>query len=207
MCAAKPSHDLAHLQEQPDAREDVLVVDFDTLAIVEAVVSNVNEWGCCVTSDHVGELYKNIGIRLTGSRKLSKAHVTSVKGKDAAVVFSTGESSVTDKRRERRNDVKIPVKIADLEGITEITGVIVDAAKNGCKVKAEGLTALPEEVLLTMKKFEKPVVAEFAWRNETSAGLRLLWDRTLEETGHAEGAEEAADMADTDEPEAETEDA
>lgn len=199
MCAAKPSHDLAHLQENPDARENVLVVDFDTLAIIEGVVSNVSEWGCCVTSEHVGELYKSVGIRLEGSRKLSRAHVTSVKGNDAAVVFSTSESSVTDKRREKRNDVKIPVTIADLEGITEITGIIVDAAKNGCKVKAEGLTALPEEVLLSMKKFDKPVVAEFAWRNDKSAGLRLLWDRTLEETG----ADESDGMADQTEPETE----
>lgn len=199
MCAAKTSHDLAHLQENPDARENVLVVDFDTLAIIEAVVTNVSEWGCCLTSEHVGELYKNVGIRLQGSRKLSKAHVTSVKGNDAAVVFSTSESSVSDKRREKRNDVKIPVTIADLEGITEIEGIIVDAAKNGCRVKAEGLTALPEEVLLSMKKFDRPVVAEFAWRNDKSAGLRLLWDRTLEETG----ADESDETADQTEPETE----
>ncbi|WP_422037859.1 PilZ domain-containing protein [Roseibium sp.] len=173
---------LTHLQENPEASENVQVVDFDTLAIIEAVITNVNEWGCKVTSDHVEDLYKNIGIRFSGARKLSKAQVTSVKGNDASVVFVTSESKVSDKRREKRNDVKIPVKIADLEGITEIEGTIVDAAKNGCKVKANGLTALPEEVLLTMNKFNKPVVAEFAWRNDKSAGMRLLWDRTLEET-------------------------
>lgn len=173
---------LTHLQENPEAREDVQVVDFDTFAIIDAVITNVNEWGCKVTSEHVEDLYKNIGIRLSGARKLSKAQVTSVKGNDASVVFVTSESKVSDKRREKRNDVKIPVMIADLEGITEIEGTIVDAAKNGCKVKANGLTALPEEVLLTMQKFNKPVVAEFAWRNDKSAGLRLLWDRTLEET-------------------------
>ncbi len=32
-----------------------------------------------------------------------------------------------------------------------------------------------------MRKFDRAVVAEFAWRNDTSAGLRLLWDRTLEQ--------------------------
>lgn len=179
---------LTHLQENPEASEDVQVVDFDTLAIIDAVITNVNEWGCKVTSEHVEDLYKNIGIRFSGARKLSKAQVTSVKGNDASVVFVTSESKVSDKRREKRNDVKIPVKIADLEGITEIEGTIVDAAKNGCKVKANGLTAFPEEVLLTMNKFNKPVVAEFAWRNDKSAGMRLLWDRTLEET-------EAPDMS------------
>ncbi len=173
---------LTHLQENPEASEDVQVVDFDTFAIIDASITNVNEWGCKVTSEHVEDLYKNIGIRFSGARKLSKAQVTSVKGNDASVVFVTTESKVSDKRREKRNDVKIPVKIADLEGITEIEGTIVDAAKNGCKVKANGLTALPEEVLLTMHKFNKPVVAEFAWRNDKSAGMRLLWDRTLEES-------------------------
>ncbi|WP_421983870.1 PilZ domain-containing protein [Roseibium sp.] len=192
---------LTHLQENPEASEDVQIVDFDTLAIIEAVITNVNEWGCKVTSEHVEDLYKNIGIRFSGARKLSKAQVTSVKGNDASVVFVTSESKISDKRREKRNDVKIPVKIADLEGITEIEGTIVDAAKNGCKVKANGLTALPEEVLLTMNKFNKPVVAEFAWRNDKSAGLRLLWDRTLEET-------EAPDRSGSMEmPAAETEDA
>lgn len=192
---------LTHLQENPETSEDVQVVDFDTLAIVDAVISNVNEWGCKVTSEHVEELYKNIGIRFPGARKLSKAQVTSVKGNDASVVFVTSESKVSDKRRERRNDVKIPVKIADLEGITEIEGTIVDAAKNGCKVKANGLTAFPEEVLLTMNKFNKPVVAEFAWRNDKSAGLRLLWDRTLEETDGLQTSDECHAAA------AETEDA
>jgi len=182
---------LTHLQENPEASEDVQVVDFDTLAIVDAVISNVNEWGCKVTSEHVEELYKNIGIRFSGARKLTKAKVTSVKGNDASLVFVSSESKVSDKRREKRNDVKIPVTIADLEGITEIEGTILDAAKNGCKVKANGLTALPEEVLLTMNKFNKPVVAEFAWRNDKSAGLRLLWDRTLEETDRPEIPEEA----------------
>ena len=42
-----------------------------------------------------------------------------------------------------------------------------------------------------MNKFNKPVVAEFAWRNDKSAGLRLLWDRTLEETDRPEIPEEA----------------
>ncbi|MHA7777603.1 PilZ domain-containing protein [Roseibium sp. M-1] len=190
MKADTKSHGLSHLQDQPDAEEEVLVVDFDTLSVINAVVSNVSEWGFRLTSVDIGELYKNIGVRTKDAGKLIKAHVTSVKGNDAAVVFAKNERSVSDKRREKRNNVSISVKIADMDGITEITGVIVDAGKNGVRVTAKGLTALPEEVLLTMKKFDRPVVAEFAWRNETSAGLRLLWDRTLEhgDDGEAEGS-------------------
>jgi len=192
-------HGLAHLQDRPDAEEDALVVDFDNLAVINAVISNVSEWGCCLTSPDINELYKNIGIRAGEAGKLVKAQVTSVKGNDAAVVFPKSDKVVTDKRREKRNNVSIPVKIADLEGITEISGTIVDAGNNGCRVTAKGLAALPDEVLLTMKKFERPVVAEFAWRTETSAGMRLLWNRTLEESdkepeaGSPETAGEAED--------------
>ncbi|MBN9671474.1 PilZ domain-containing protein [Roseibium aggregatum] len=177
MADDKSPHGLSHLEDQPEAEEEVLVIDFENLAVINAVVSNVSSWGCRLTSVDVGDLYKSIGIRPKDSAKLVKAQVTSVKGNNAAVVFSKSEKTVSDKRREKRNNVSIQVKVADLEGITEITGTIIDAGNNGCRISAQGLSALPEEVLLTMPKFERPVVAEFAWRNETSGGLRLLWDR------------------------------
>lgn len=151
MNSENKSHGLTHLLDQPDAEEEVLVVDFDNLSVINAVASNVSEWGFRLTSPDIGELYKNIGVRPKDASKLVKAHVTSVKGNDAAVVFAKSEKSVSDKRREKRNNVSIPVKIADLDGITEISGTIVDAGKNGCRITAKGLTALPEEVLLTMK--------------------------------------------------------
>jgi hypothetical protein len=185
----EPGNNLGHLSyllDQPEAEADVLVVDLDTLSVISAVISNVNEWGCCLVAPQVNELYKNIGIRAGESGKLVKAHVTSVKNDYAAVVFAKNEKATNNKRREKRNSVSIPVKIADLEGITEITGKIVDAGKNGCRIVANGLTALPEEVVLTMKQFDRPVVAEFAWRNDTMAGMRLLWDRTLEENDEDE---------------------
>lgn len=180
-------HVFAHLQGQPDGEEEVLVVDFDNLTVINGIVSNVSEWGCRLTSPDIQDLYKSIGIRPNGARKLAKAQVTSVKGDDAAVVFSKAEQSVSDKRREKRNNVQIPVKISDLEGITEITGVIVDAGNNGCRIAAKGLPSLPEEVVLEMKQFERPVIGEFAWRNESSGGLRLLWDRTLEANVQRDG--------------------
>ncbi|MEP3046072.1 MAG: PilZ domain-containing protein [Roseibium sp.] len=186
-------HGFEHLQDQPDAEEEVLIVDFDNLSVVNGVVSNVSQWGCKITSVDAKELYKNIGIQPKDGPKLFKANVTSVKGNEAAVIFTKNEQAVSNKRREKRNSVSIPVKIADLDGITEITGTVVDAGKNGCRVLGKGLAALPEEVLLTMRTFENPVVAEFAWRNETSAGLRLLWDRTIEESEGGLDYEESND--------------
>lgn len=188
-------HAFAHLQDQPDAEEEVLVVDFDNMAVIEGVVTNVSEWGCRLSSPDVGELYKSIGIRPNGEKKLAKAQVTSVKGENAAIVFSKAEQAVSDKRREKRNNVKIQVTISDLEGITEIKGTIVDAGNNGCRILAKGLPALPEEVVLQMSSFDRPVVGEFAWRTESSGGLRLLWDRTLEESGVTGGDGEADEAA------------
>lgn len=177
---------LAHLQDQPEAEEDVLVVDFDNLSVVNAVISNVGEWGCRLSSPEIQELGKNIGIRLKNSDKLVKSQITSRKDNQATVLFIKSEGGFADKRRERRNDVSIPVKISDFDGITEIAGTIVDAGNNGCRVMAKSLKALPNEVLLLMKKFGRPVVAEFAWRNDTSGGLKLLWDRKV-------GGDEAED--------------
>lgn len=176
-------HALAHLQDQEDVTEEVLVIDFDNLACIKAIVSNVSEWGCKLIADDVNELRKNIGIRVGNTGKLTKAQVTAVKGNEAAVVFPRADTgTVQDKRRERRNKVSIPVKIADKEGITEISGTIVDAGQNGCRVTAKGLKSLPDEVMLTIKKFDKPVLGEFVWRNDSSAGLRLVWD-TVEAAG------------------------
>lgn len=199
MTADDKTHGLAHLQDQPEAEEEVLVVDFDNLSVVKAVASNVSEWGCRLISVDIKDLYKNIGIRPKDAAKMVRARITAVKGNDASVVFAKNEKSVSDKRREKRNNVSIPVKITDLEGITEINGTIVDAGNNGCRVSARGLTEMPEEVILTMKKFNRPVVAEFAWRNESSAGLRLLWNRTLEQNEAQDDAEEP-DASDGDAP-------
>jgi len=195
MISEPKPHGLSHLLGQPDAEEDVLVVDFDTLSVINAVVSNVGEWGFRLTSANIGELHKNIGVRTKDAGKLIKARVTSSKGNHAAVVFAKHEQSVTDKRQEKRNDVSIPVTIADFDGITEIYGTIVDAGRNGVRIIAKGLTALPQEVLLTVTRFDKPVVAEFAWRNETSAGMRLLWNRTLEQNEENVVAESTAATA------------
>jgi len=189
------SHGLCHLQDEPEAEEEVVVVDFDNLSVIHATVSNVSEWGCRLVSVDIARLYKNIGIWPKEADTLVKAHVTSVKDRDAAVVFAKNEMSIADKRREKRNNVSIPVKIADLDGLTEIAGTIIDAGKNGCRISAKGLTALPEEVILTMNKFDRPVVAEFAWRNETSAGLRLLWNRTLEESDEGEEDDDSGEAA------------
>ena len=64
--------------------------------------------------------------------------MTSVKGNDASVVFVSSESKVSDKRREKRNDVKIPVTIADLEGITEIEGTIVELPRTAARSRPTG---------------------------------------------------------------------
>lgn len=169
-------HGLAHLQDKQDAMEEVLVIDFDNLVCIPAVVSNVSEWGCRLTSAQIGELYKNIGIRIGEDGKLTKAQVASVKGQDAAIVFPKSGAKAPDKRRERRHTVSIPVTITDKEETTEISGTIVDAGQNGCRVVAKGLAALPGEVLLNIKKLDRPLAGEFVWRNENAAGLRLLWD-------------------------------
>jgi hypothetical protein len=183
---------LKHLQDQPEAEEEVLVVDFENLSVINAVISNVSEWGARLTSPDIQELGKNIGVRPKDSGKLVKCQITSRKANDAALVFAKTSEGFADKRREKRNTVNIPVKISDFDGITEIEGTIVDAGNNGCRVIAKSLPALPEEVLLVMKKFGKPIIAEFAWRNDSSGGLRMLWDRDIDGDADDAGSEKAS---------------
>lgn len=171
------------LREQEQIGEAVIVVDLENLSCVEATVSNVSEWGCCLTGQHVNELRKNIGIRTANQIKLVRGQVTAVKGTEASIVFPKDKAEVHDKRRERRNTVKIPVIICDRGGVTEIKGTIIDAGPNGCKIVAKDLSSLPEEVMLKISKFEKPVNGEFAWRNEHGAGVRLVWEDAGEMVG------------------------
>jgi len=168
--------ELEHLLDNHDASADVLVVDFENLACISAVLGNVSSWGARLSSPDISELHKHIGIRIGRAKRLVKAKVMAVKGLDASIVFPQDEIALSDKRRERRNTVSIPVTISDKEGMTEINGLIVDAGANGCRISAKGLSAMPDEVILKIKRFEKPVTGEFAWRTETSAGLRLLWN-------------------------------
>ncbi|MTI45332.1 PilZ domain-containing protein [Roseibium hamelinense] len=166
---------LAHLQDKEGATEEVMVVDLDNLTCVSAVVSNVSQWGCQLRSDKISELRKNIAIRVGNNTRMTKAQILAVKGETGAVVFPKNEQSVIDKRRERRNNVSIPVKITDKEGITEVSGTIVDAGQNGCRIAAKGLSEFPDQVILHVPRFDRPVIGEFAWRNATSGGLRLNW--------------------------------
>lgn len=192
MSAVDAAQGLAHLKDVRDAEEEVLVIDFEKLSAVNAVVSNVSQWGCRLTSPDIKELFKNVGILPRDASIMVKAQVTSVKGNDAAVIFPKNEARLSEQRREKRNNVDIPVTIADQEGITEISGKIIDAGNNGCKIAAKGLSALPEMVLLNMKSFEHPVPAEFAWRTDGVAGLRILWHEIDNKEGPI-GAEASGD--------------
>ncbi|MEJ8474781.1 PilZ domain-containing protein [Roseibium algae] len=170
-------HGLEHLQGQRDTSAEVLVVDFDNLICVNGTVSNVNEWGCSLASEQINELSKNIAIRVDEGRKLTKATLTAVKGGVAAIVFPKQDTArVQDKRREQRNEVSIKATVSDRKKVTEISGLIVDAGRNGCRIKAKGLESLPDEILLQLPSLENPVLAEFAWRNSSSGGIRIIWD-------------------------------
>lgn len=186
-------HPLDHLRDRPELEEDVTAVDFDNMAVINAKVSNVSKRGCRLTSVDIRRLYKNVGIWSADANKMVKVSIISIKGLDATAVFPKTQSAFSDKRREKRNNVSMPVKIESLDGTLSMDGRIVDAGNNGVQISGKGLPGLPSEVLLTMRMFSKPVVAEFAWRNEKAAGLRLLWDRTLEQAVGTEQTEETED--------------
>ena len=168
---------LAQLKSMAGSSVDVLVVDFDRLSCISAKLTNLNDWGCRLTSDNISVLHKNIGIRIGEANEFVKAQVTAVRKKDAAVVFPATNNKVTELRREKRSDVDIPVEISDKSGKLKVKGKIVNAAPNGCRVQAVGMEAFTDDdVILSLEKFEKPIIGEIAWRNKSGCGLRLIWN-------------------------------
>lgn len=168
---------LGELRKSKDDVKEVLVIDFDQLTCVPATISNMNDWGCRLTSDRISELHKNIGIRIEDAGHLVRGQITAIRKKDAAVVFPDTNNSVADLRREKRSTVDIPVKISNKAGSIKLSGKIVDAAPNGCRIQASGMDEFPDdEVLLGIPQFDKPILGEVVWTNKTGCGLRLIWD-------------------------------
>ncbi|MTH95244.1 PilZ domain-containing protein [Roseibium sp. RKSG952] len=166
---------LAHLQDKDGARETVLVFDPEKLLCISGVLGSVSQWGGQLASGDIHMLGKTIALRIGDEPRLVKAEIMAVKKDTAAIIFTIKTQPVANKRMERRNDVSMPVSITDGSGQIEISGTIVDAGENGCRIVAEGLGSLPEHVLLNLPRFKGPLRGQFAWRTQTSGGLKLDW--------------------------------
>lgn len=161
--------------EQP-APVKVLVFDVDRLTCIEAEMSNVSQWGCRLTSANITLLGKSIGIRIGSDPHLRAATVTSITGQNAAIVFSLQQDIGISRREEPRRAVSLPIVITDRDGKLRITGRIIDASKSGCRVSAEGLNRLPDDVIIRVLGMPRALVGQIMRREGDEAGVRLNWE-------------------------------
>lgn len=161
--------------EQP-LTEKVLVFDVDRLTCIEAEMSNVSQWGCRLTSASISLLGKSIGIRIGTDPHLRAATVTSITGENAAIVFSLQQDTGISRREEPRRAVSLPIVITDRDGKLRITGRIIDASKSGCRVSADGLNRLPDEVIIRVLGMPRALVGQIMRREGDEAGVRLNWE-------------------------------
>lgn len=154
----------------------VLAVDLDSLKCVEASASNFSDWGCCLVGEGLSVLNRNIGVKLEGADEFTRGRVTGHKPGYLTVVFRPDTRPAHEKRTERRYAVTKMAEITDLGRTSSYKCVITDASRSGCRVEGQDLERLPNDVLVYVEKFERPVRGQVAWSTSTSAGLRLYWD-------------------------------
>lgn len=170
------SHAVSVPKEAP-AVEKVQVFDVDRLTCIEAEMSNVSQWGCRLTSDNIQLLGKSIGIRVGSEMYLRAATVTSITGNDAAIVFSAAQTDAgVSRRQEPRKPVSLPIVMSDRDGNIRVTGRIIDASKSGCRVAAEGLSKLPDEIIIRVLGMPRALVGQIMRREGDEAGVRLNWE-------------------------------
>jgi hypothetical protein len=166
---------------QTNARElenaiPVLALDLDSLKCVETLAVNFSDWGCKLVGEGLGVLSKNIALKLEDADEFQKGKVTGHKAGYVTIIFSQEDSRAKEKRAEPRYPVTVAAKVQDLGRSFELACVVTDASRSGCRIEGEGVGRLPEDLLVYIDGFDRPVRGQIAWKTETSAGLRLNWN-------------------------------
>ncbi|WP_417672247.1 PilZ domain-containing protein [Roseibium sp.] len=154
----------------------VLALDLDSLKCVEAKAVNFSDWGCKVIGAGLGILNNNIGLKLEDEGEFQRGRVTGRKTDYVTVVFQRDVKPSSEKRAEPRYPVTVAAKVSDLGRSFQLSCVITDASRSGCRIEGKNLQRLPDELLVYVEGFDRPVRGQAVWKEETSAGLRLNWD-------------------------------
>lgn len=153
----------------------ILVLDFDTLACEETSASGFSTRGCRVHTSNHKEIGKTIGLRLAGFDQMIKGRIREILESEILVSFEFVDSSVVEKRRERRRKVSIPAWVSGRQSQNGLRCEIVDASQSGCRLASRRLAELPEEIQLQIPGLDVPVPGQIVWRSPEFAGVKLIW--------------------------------
>ena len=152
-----------------------LVVDLGDMSCFEASAVDLNDTGCWIVSDKVDLLKKEVGLRLAGKDKLVRGTVTAYADNEARVSFLADDQESGEKRREIRRSVWISTVVSGKTSPYLVKCRIVDASKSGCRLEADGLDRLPQDIEISIPGLDMPIAAKIIWRRNGQAGVRLNW--------------------------------
>ncbi|WP_422039886.1 PilZ domain-containing protein [Roseibium sp.] len=152
-----------------------LVVDLGDMSCFEASAVDLNDTGCWIVSDKVDLLKKEVGLRLAGKDKLVRGTVTAYADNEARVSFLADDQAIGEKRREIRRSVWISTVVSGKTSPFLVKCRIVDASKSGCRLEADGLDRLPQDIEISIPGLDMPIAAKIIWRRNGQAGVRLNW--------------------------------
>ncbi|MEP4033373.1 PilZ domain-containing protein [Roseibium polysiphoniae] len=154
----------------------VLALDLDSLKCVETKAVNFSDWGCKLVGEGLGILNKNIALKLEEEDEFQRGKVTGHKADYVTVLFQREVTPSMEKRGEPRYPVTVAARIRDLARKIEISCMITDASRSGCRVEGTDLSHLLDDLLVYVEGFERPVRGQVAWKEDLTAGLRLNWE-------------------------------
>ncbi|MEO0980301.1 MAG: PilZ domain-containing protein [Pseudomonadota bacterium] len=152
-----------------------LVVDLADMSCFEASAIDLNDTGCWIVSDKVDLLKKEVGLRLAGYDKLVRGTVIAYGDNEARVSFLADDQSTAEKRREVRRSVWISTVVSGKTSPFILKCRIIDASRSGCRLEADGLDRLPQDIEISIPGLDMPIAAKIIWRKDGQAGVRLNW--------------------------------
>lgn len=158
-----------------DSCVPALVVDLADMSCFEASALDLTDKGCWIVSDKVDLLKEEVGLRLDGYDKLVRGTVIAFGDNEARISFSVLNTEPGEKRREIRRPVWISTVVCGKTSPFIVKGRIVDASKSGCRLEADNLERLPQDVEISIPGLDLPIAAKIVWRKNGQAGVQLNW--------------------------------
>lgn len=159
----------------PRAEAPAIVVDLSDMSCFEAYARDLSSEGCWLVSNRIDLLKENVGLRIEGLDKLVHGKVVAFGDDEARVTFHVDAFREGEQRREPRKPVLIGAVVCGKTSSASLECRIVDASKSGCRLEADRIQGLPEQIEIFIPKLDMPIPGRIVWRNGNQAGVRLNW--------------------------------
>nr|WP_280115473.1 PilZ domain-containing protein [Roseibium hamelinense] len=143
---------------------------------IEAYAYSVSPDGCWILSDEIDQLNERIGLKIEGYQDLIRGRIVALSDQGAQIAFQAERKLLhNEKRTEVRRAVWMTAKITCIDLEDEIQCQIVDASRSGCRIEADRVSELPNDIFLSIAGVKTCVSGTIVWRNGQQAGVRLNW--------------------------------